>query len=455
MTSWLQNDIINKLRQQYVDTARREADYVVRLGPEHQAVVTARKELRQIERAAAEELRRIDDSWKGDYDIAQARLRAAEAQLKAGTEQNAGNRQEQGALQVLESAARTYQGLHDTFLQRYIEANQQQNFTATEARMISSAASGLKIQPNSQQVLGLGAVLGLMLGCGAAYARDRANRVFRTSRELEQTLGVECLGILPAIEVKTRGAKEDPDAASRRIISQDLGIARQVVLTPFSRFTETVRSVKVAADTSGLELKVIGLVSAVPGEGKSTVSSNLAQLAAHAGTRTLLIDADLRQPSLTRQMAPSAASGLLQVLEGTAKLQQTVWHDPVTGLDFLPAAFEAPIAHTSEILSSRRMAELVAEARELYDYVVIDFPPLAPVVDAKAAAHLVDGFILVVEWGQTSPEIVIEALSSAEVVQSKLIGAVLNRANAGMLRKLETYKGKNYHRYYATYGAAA
>jgi succinoglycan biosynthesis transport protein ExoP len=246
-----------------------------------------------------------------------------------------------------------------------------------------------------------------------------------------------------------------PALVRERVISQDLGIARQVILTPFSRFTESVRSIKVAADTSNLDLRVIGLISAVPGEGKSTIAVNLAQLAAHAGTRTLLIDADLRQPSLTRQIAPSANQGLLEVLDGSCDLQQAIWRDPVTGLDFLPSYLEAPIAHTSEILASRRMTDLLTQARELYDYVVVDFPPLAPVVDAKAASHLVDGFILVVEWGQTSPEIVVEALGSAEVVQSKLIGAVLNRANPAMLKRIELYKGKNYHRYYGNYGARA
>jgi succinoglycan biosynthesis transport protein ExoP len=154
-------------------------------------------------------------------------------------------------------------------------------------------------------------------------------------------------------------------------------------------------------------------------------------------------------------MAPTERAGLLQVLDGTAELHEVVWRDPVTGLEFLPAPVESPIVHTNEIIASRRMAQLVASAREQYDYVIIDFPPLAPVIDAKAASHLVDGFILVVEWGQTSPDIVTEALGSAEVVQGKLIGAVLNRANPGILRRLETYKGKNYHRYYASHSAGA
>ena len=97
------------------------------------------------------------------------------------------------------------------------------------------------------------------------------------------------------------------------------------------------------------------------------------------------------------------------------------------------------------------MADMIAYARAHYDYVILDFPPLAPVVDAKAASHFVDAFILVVEWGETSEGVVAEALTTAEVIRSKLLGTVLNRANVSALRKLERYKGKSFHRYYASY----
>ena len=94
------------------------------------------------------------------------------------------------------------------------------------------------------------------------------------------------------------------------------------------------------------------------------------------------------------------------------------------------------------------MANLLALARDQYEYIVIDFPPIAPVVDAKAAAHHVDAFVLVIEWGKTLPEAIYEALWAAEVVHSKILGAVLNKANAASLKKLESYKGGSYHKYY-------
>jgi succinoglycan biosynthesis transport protein ExoP len=454
MTAWLQNEVISRLRLQFVDASRREADLSARLGPDHQAVVNARKEKAEIERSAAAELRRIAEGFKSEYGIAQAREQAVAGRLAAQTKENEQSRQENGALQVLESSAKAYQALHDSFLQRYVEASQQQSVTSTEARVISPASGASKVSPKTGQVMVLGSVLGVMAGCGAAYARERLNRVFRTPKQVEQQLGIECLGILPAIE--TRGtARKKQDAPSEletrgRTIDHELGIARQVVLTPFSRFTETVRSIKVAADTNATDVKVVGLVSAVPGEGKSTLTINLGQLAAHAGSRTLVMDADLRNPALTRAITPWAAWGLLEVLNGSVDVADVLWTDPITGLEFLPAVLSQPIAHTSELLASRRMAEVIAWAREQYDYVIMDLPPLAPVVDAKAAGHLIDAFVLVIQWGQTSQEVIEECLSTAEVVQSKIIGAALNRANPAALKRIEAYKGKTYHRYYGS-----
>jgi succinoglycan biosynthesis transport protein ExoP len=458
MTAWLQNEVINRLRQQYVDAARREADLSARVGREHQAVVNLRKEMGQIQQSAAGELRRIEEGIKNDLEIAQKREEAVQGRLKQLTEQNAETRQMLGTLNVLESSAQAYRTLHDSFLQRYIETTQQQTVTSTEARLITAAVGATKVYPKTSQALSLAGFLGLVLGLGLAYSREQLDRVFRTPKQVEKALGLECLGILPAIEGRNvaRSKRNQPidEATLRsRSIAQDLGIARQVILTPFSRFTETIRSIKVAADTSSTvrNLQVLGVISAVPAEGKSTIAANLAQLAAHGGGRTLLIDADLRNPSLTRLMAPHAETGLLQVLEGSTHLSEVVWRDPLTGLDFLPALLPHRIAHTSELLASRKMAELFTQARENYEYIVVDFPPLAPVVDARAASHLVDAFILAIEWGQTSPEVITETLSNAEIVQSKLIGAVLNKANPTALKKLEAYKGKNYHQYYTSY----
>jgi succinoglycan biosynthesis transport protein ExoP len=456
MSAWLNNDLISKLRQQYLDATRREAEYAVRLGPDHQAVINAHKEIRQIEKAAQDELRRVAEGAKSDLAVAVGREKSVEARLAEQRKINDLNRQEYGTLAMLESSAKAYQSLHDSFLSRYVEVQQQQqqNITSTEARVITAASKAAKVWPKTSVILGFGAALGLALGGAAAFGREQFDRVFRRPAQVEQALGVECLGIVPSIATRELSKSTEIPASDveQRLISQDLGIARQVVLTPFSRFTETIRNVKVAIDTRSTvrESHVLGVVSAVPAEGKSTISANLAQLAAHTGSRVLLIDADLRSLSLTKRLTPHATKGLLHWTHGQ-DLATLVWKDPTTGLEFLPAHLKRPIAHTNEILASQPMSDLIKLARERYDYIILDFPPLAPVVDAKAASHLVDNFLMVIEWGRTSPVVISESLSSAELVQTKLIGSVLNRANPSALKKIEAYKGRNYHRYYAAH----
>ena len=176
------------------------------------------------------------------------------------------------------------------------------------------------------------------------------------------------------------------------------------------------------------EAKIIGVVSASANEGKTIIAANLAQLTADTGARVLLIDLNLRSSMLSRLLAPDATNGVLEVLVETLNLEDVVWRDPVTHMEFLPTITGKELAHTAEIISSSSMARFLKSAQKSYDYVILDLPALTPFVDAKVASKLVDGFVLVVELGRTSVIEILEALDTAGSVRSKLIGAVLNKA---------------------------
>jgi succinoglycan biosynthesis transport protein ExoP len=189
---------------------------------------------------------------------------------------------------------------------------------------------------------------------------------------------------------------------------------------------------------------VIGVGSALTGEGKSMAAANLAELIADAGRKVLLVDCDLRNPGLTRRLAPDATQGLLDAIAREAPLEDLVWHDPVTGLHFLPAPLPPIHAdHPSGVLSSAPLQKLLVSAQETYDHVIIDFPPVVPVADVKAASNLIDSFILVIEWGRTSQSTVLDALNTAPLVAGKMMGAVLNKANRSVLKHLESYRGRH------------
>jgi succinoglycan biosynthesis transport protein ExoP len=237
--------------------------------------------------------------------------------------------------------------------------------------------------------------------------------------------------------------------AGRKLIATKKAFMRQVIDQPLSAFTEAFRSIKVAADLSSC--KVIGITSTVPGEGKSTVASNLAELVAHSGKRVILLDGDLRNPSISRSLAPDVKTGLLEVLDKRLSLNDAIVVDPQTGLNFVPSVNVSRLAHTNEVLSSELFADLVQSLRKTYDYVIIDFPPIAPVVDVRATTHLVDSYIYVVEWGRTRTNLAQHQLEGFPELHDRLLGVVLNKADVRVLERYESYYGRYYYKNY--YGA--
>jgi succinoglycan biosynthesis transport protein ExoP len=236
---------------------------------------------------------------------------------------------------------------------------------------------------------------------------------------------------------------------------RDHSLLWHVIDSPFSRFSESVRAIKIAADLFGVSKsnKVIAITSSLPNEGKSTVSTALGQLTAHAGSRTVLLDCDLRNPSLSRKLSPNAEVGFLEVVSGKASLEEAIWTDPETKLAFLPCVVESRVVHSSEILGSAATKKLFEQLREMYDYVVVDLSPLAPVVDVRATTGLVDSYVFVIEWGRTKIDVVEHALNVTRGVYDNLLGIVLNKADINVLSRYESYRGKYYYnRYYSRYG---
>jgi succinoglycan biosynthesis transport protein ExoP len=194
--------------------------------------------------------------------------------------------------------------------------------------------------------------------------------------------------------------------------------------------------------------KVTGIISALPREGKTTMSVNLGQLMASSGASVLLIDADLRNPTLSRNLTASADSGLLEVISGQERLEDAIWSDPTTGLGLLPAGRSAGVINTSEVLASTAMQTFLDRLRGEYDYILVDLPPVCAAVDVKAVSPFIDMFVMVIKWGETSPDAVLEALASIPNPQ-KIIGSVLAGANPSLLSRLEGYKGRHYAGYFS------
>jgi succinoglycan biosynthesis transport protein ExoP len=430
-----------------------------RYGKDHLAVVNIRNKIRDLRNSIISELKRMAETFKGDYLIAKQQQEAIERQLASAVSKSQTVNSAQVSLRELESAAQGSRSLYNLFQQRYLESMQQESFPVPEARVVSSAAIPSRSSSKSPfVVLAIATLGGVVIGGGLGLLRDTMDRVFRTGEQIETNLRLPCIALVPLIKEDRKRNRISGDRAAAkppggsRVIATDDSVTWSVLHSPVSRFAEAIRSVKLAADLSQARKTnmVIGLTSSLPNEGKSTISVALAELIAQTGRRVIVVDCDLRNPSLSKTLAPEAQVGLIEVLSGENNLRDGIWTEPRTNMAFLPVVSHTAFIHASEILASTATKSLVDELRNSYDYVILDLPPIAPVVDARATTHLVDFYFLVVEWGCTKIGIVQHALKSANLIYDNLLGVILNKTDMSYMSR---YDGHNeYYKNYSRYG---
>lgn len=413
----LNNEVIVKLRDSYLDMSKREADLTQRLGPQHQAAVHLRADMAHVKSSMFDELKRIGEGYRSDFQIAKSREEGLTRDLDKAVHASQTTGTAQVQARQLESAAQSYRALYDNFLQRYGESVQQQSFPLTETRVVTSASAPLKKSQPKTLITLLGAtVMGGLLGFGVGWLRESTDRTVRTGSQAETAAEAPVLSSVP--NVLERG----------RRVSRDL--AREVLNRPFSPFAEAIREIRVLFTTmEDGPAQVIGFISAVPGEGKSTVSMNLGHLLAKSRTKTLIIDGDLRNPMLSKAIGSAPTRGLAEVLRNQARLGEVMLKDADTGLDILPVAITDERVDVGDLLASNEMKQLVQKLRQVYQIILIDLPPLLVVSDAKASAGLFDGFIMVTEWGKTQADEVARALQNSDRLRNRLFGVVLNKVD--------------------------
>lgn len=453
VTDVLDSSISNELRQKYLDASKREAQISDRLGENHIQAIRLRSEMTEYNRLMFEEVNRIAESYKSDLNVAKAREKSLTDSVAQATGISATASETQVQLRELEREADTYKNMYQTFLQRYQEAIQQQSFPVTEARIITRAAApDSPSHPRKPLVLALFVIIGAAVGSGLGAFREFRDRFFRTGEQVRDVLNLEFLGIAPIVAPgKAVDAPDSSDGRGFGQVRKTHAVSNYVIDHPLSAFAETLRSAKIAADLAltGKSCKIIGVVSSLPGEGKSTIAVNFAELLAGQGNRTVLIDGDLRNPGATRAIGRHAESGLLEVLIDNKDPQSLFLRNDRTKLAFLPAVVRHRIPHSSELLSSARMRQVLADISNTADYIIIDLPPLGPVVDARAIAGRIDGFIFVTEWGKTARRVVRQVLASDPYVRDKCLGVVLNKVDQERMKLYRAYGSSEY--YYSRY----
>jgi succinoglycan biosynthesis transport protein ExoP len=438
------------LKQRYLTVTKREKDIAAQFGADHPQAVSLRREEQDLTRQIFNELQQLTDSYRNEYEVAKSREDSLRANLSQLARESSATGNSLVRLRELEQQALALSTLYQTFLSRYEEASQQSSFPIAKARVISEA--GNPVQPSSPKramALGLALVLGLFVGGAAAALQEFRERFFRTSEDVTSALGLKFLGHLPLLgtsaAAKPRrfglGRKPAVGEAPLALPVPDGALVpagmRYAVDMPASSFAETLRNAKIAADISlpGSGCKVIGFVSVLPHEGKTTAAANFAALLAANGLRTLLVDADLRNPGLSRRLLRKSDKGLINGIVGEVPWQNTVIYEPALGLSIIPSFVRGYLSHTNALLSGPGIRQLLQEAKQLFDYIIVDLPPLGPVVDAKAFEPMADGFFMVAEWGVTPRALVRSTLRTDTGIANKVLGVMLNKTDMRLLRR--------------------
>ncbi len=459
----LDSSIISDLRSRYLEASKRYQEIAGRIGARHAQAVKLRGEMQQYERLIFEELKRIAQVYRSNLEVAKSRVQSLETEVQrlAGTTAAATEKQTQ--LRDLVRQASIYRTLHDTLLARYEETAQRNSFPITEARVLTQAAPGEKTHPRTSLVLALSLFMGGAVGGALGALAEYRDRVFRTGDQVRDELGVEFIGMLNLLRGGRasgfrRRRDDDPalsasNSTAGSLVSVRDPVLRETVDSPLSGFAETLRTTKVACDlvVGNKAPKIVGIVSMLPSEGKTTVSKNLASLVSGSEARVLLIDADLRNPGLSRNIDAGNESGLIDVLHGRSHWRDVLIEEEETGLHILPTVASRAISHTGDLLSSPRMRSLLTEAGDDYDYIFVDLPPLGAVVDARAAAHLLDALVFVVEWGKTDRKLVRTTLENDRRLHDMCVGVLFNKVDPKKMKLYDSYHSSGY--YYKSYSA--
>ena len=297
---------------------------------------------------------------------------------------------------------------------------------------------GAPIAPNRKRIYLTAMIFGLLLGLAGAVAVEQLDDSVKSPDEARERFDLTVLGTIPQIK-EAGAARRLADGASHRLVTH---------LDPRSPVAEAYRSLRtnLAFARAHEALKTIVLTSPGPADGKSTTVANLAITFAQQGQRTLLIDADLRRAVLDKLFGAPREPGLTDVLVGRAPLMQVVNETAITNLHVLGSGPFPP--NPSELLGSQAMRDVLRDAREEFDIVLLDSPPLLAVTDAAVLSTMVDGAILVVRMGSTPRTSVRRAISQLQTVHGRLVGTVLNDVDfrAGL------YGGGYGYYYYYYYG---
>jgi succinoglycan biosynthesis transport protein ExoP len=417
--------LLDKLREQQASLRIQVAELSTQFGPSYPKVAQLNSQLKEIERQLQSETNKAVDHLKGLYLAALQR----ETMLRGSFEKQKqeANKLNESAIEysILKRDLDSNRTLYEGLLEKLKEAGVTAGLRSNNFRIINSArVPTAPSEPNIPRNLAFALVVGVISGVGLAFLLENMDNTVRTPEQAQAISALPSLGMIPL------GSKSADHGSSGKRLA--LTASKEVVETvtqirPQSQMAESYRALRTSLLLSNLGAppKVIMVTSARPQEGKTTTSINTAIVLAQKGVRVLLMDADLRRPSIHKVLGMGPRSGLSNVLTGSATLQQTITTSPVLPNLFIMSAGTPP-PNPAELLASSNMKDLLAELRGMYDHIVIDTPPTLSVTDAVVLSPRADATILVIRSGQTTKQALRRSRDILMQVNAHVAGVLLN-----------------------------
>jgi succinoglycan biosynthesis transport protein ExoP len=453
LPSVIENTLVQKLKAQLDEDEAQYATLSGRFKPDYPPMIQLQRKIAGTRNILNQEIRNAEDTVKTQFFAAQQRENALQHDLNAEKAYAFGLNDSAVRYLILEREADSNRELYNAILKRVKDLTVVADVHASNVSLVDQAEPpGGPSYPNRNRDATTALVLGLAAGIGLAFLMDLLDNTLKDSREVERYLRLPSLALIPEAPKMRESLYPAAESGDPKLLNGSYrnSYKNQSVVTYNGRYSllgEAYRNLRTALMLSraGSHPRTTLITSAVPEEGKTTVSVNTAIVLAHARGRVLLIDADLRIPQCHRRLGLSNLRGLTEVLTGLCTAQEAIQLTEVENLFLLSSGQMPP--NPSELLGSPQMRELLAHLIQSFDHIIIDSPPALPVSDPIVLSQLVDGVVLVASGSRTPKQQVKAALSRLRHAHAKVFGIVLNR--------IKLHKVDYFYPYYKYYGAPA
>lgn len=434
----LASPLIQQLRGQEADIQRKAAELSQEYGEKHPRMINIRAEVVDLRRKIGAEVNKIVQGLRNEVAVARARENELAGNMRGLESRVAGLNQRQVQLRALEREAMANRTLYETFLNRFKETNEQQEFQRPDARIISSADTpNAPSAPKLKLLLVIAFTLSAGAGLALVFILESLDKGFRSMDDIEAGTGVPAIGLVPTLSGLAAMGKE-PQAL--------------ILEKPNSAFAESVRALHASILLSNVDKppQTVLMTSSLPSEGKTSLALSLARLVARTGSkRVIILDGDLRRPMVHRHLGMDIGPGLVQLMAEEASLEDTLRRDEASGAYVLTAG--GTPANPTDIITSDHFAQLLNSLKTTFDLIVIDSSPVLAVSDSRILSRMADKTIFAVRWAETRREVVRLGLKQILEAGGDLAGVVLSMVNVKKHARYGYSDSGYYHGRYRKY----